>query len=89
MARTATKSVVENIDDVVTEMNENEVKTTKKSVNVEPLEDYSEIEEKIGTANDKIESLKDTITTKLTSANGTSLDATNIKSANSSIITTK
>lgn len=44
MARTATKSVVENIDDVVTEMNENEAKTTKKSVNVEPLEDSSEIE---------------------------------------------
>ena len=34
MARTATKSVVENIEDVITEMNENEVKTTKKSVNV-------------------------------------------------------
>ena len=44
MARTATKSVVENIDDVVTEMNENEAKTTKKAVNVEPLEDSSEIE---------------------------------------------
>lgn len=44
MARTATKSVVENIDDVVAEMNENEAKTTKKSVNAEPLEDYSEIE---------------------------------------------
>lgn len=44
MARTATKSVVENIDDVVTEMNEKEVKTTKKSVNVEPLQDSDEIE---------------------------------------------
>lgn len=44
MARTATKSVVENIDDVVTEMNENEAKITKKSVNVKPLEDSSEIE---------------------------------------------
>ena len=44
MARTATKSVVENIEDVVTEMNENEVKTTKKSVNVKPLEDSDEIE---------------------------------------------
>ena len=44
MARTTTKSVVENIDDVVTEMNEKEAKTTKKSVNVEPLEDSDEIE---------------------------------------------
>ena len=44
MARTATKSVVENIDDVVAEMNEKETKTTKKSVNVEPLEDSDEIE---------------------------------------------
>lgn len=44
MARTATKSVVENIEDVITEMNENEVKTTKKSVNVKPLEDSDEIE---------------------------------------------
>lgn len=44
MARTATKSVVENIDDVITEMNEKEVKTTKKSVNVEPLQDSDEIE---------------------------------------------
>jgi hypothetical protein len=44
MARTATKSVVENIDDVITEMNEKEEKITKKSVNVEPLEDSSEIE---------------------------------------------
>ena len=44
MARTAIKPVVENIEDVVTEMNENEVKTTKKSVNVKPLEDSDEIE---------------------------------------------
>lgn len=44
MARTATKSVVENIEDVVTEMNEKEIKTTNKSVDVEPLEDSSEIE---------------------------------------------
>lgn len=44
MARTATKSVVENIDDVVAEMDEKETKTTKKSVNVEPLEDSDEIE---------------------------------------------
>ena len=44
MARTATKSVVKNIEDVVTEMNENEVKDIKKSVKVEPLEDSSEIE---------------------------------------------
>lgn len=44
MARTATKSVVENIDDVFTEMSEKEEKTTKKSVNIEPLEDSSEIE---------------------------------------------
>ena len=44
MARTATKSVVENIDDVVTEMNKKEVETTKNSVNVEPLQDSDEIE---------------------------------------------
>lgn len=44
MARTATKTVVENIDDVVTEMNEEETKTAKKSVNVEPLQDFDEIE---------------------------------------------
>ncbi len=44
MARTATKSVVENIDDVVAEMDEKETKTVKKSVNVEPLEDSDEIE---------------------------------------------
>lgn len=40
MARTATKTVVENID----EMNEKEMKATKKSVNVEPLLDSDEIE---------------------------------------------
>lgn len=44
MARTTTKSVVENIDDVVTEMNEKETKTTKRSINAEPLEDSNEIE---------------------------------------------
>lgn len=46
MARTATKSTVENIDDVVAveEMNEKEMNTTKKSVSVKPLEDSDEIE---------------------------------------------
>lgn len=46
MARTTTKSIVENINDVDTmeEMNEKTTKITKKSVNVEPLEDSDEIE---------------------------------------------
>lgn len=46
MARTATKSAVENIDDIntVEEMDEKETKTKKKSVNVEPLLDSDEIE---------------------------------------------
>ena len=46
MARTTTKSTVEDIVDVntVEEMNEETVKTTKKSVKVEPLEDSDEIE---------------------------------------------
>lgn len=44
MAKTATKSIVENVDDVNTmeEMNE-KAKNTKKSVNLEPLEDSDEI----------------------------------------------
>ena len=44
MARTANKSIVENVNDVTEEMNENEVKNTEKSVNLEPLEDSDEIE---------------------------------------------
>ena len=46
MPRTATKSAVENIDDVntVEEMNEKEENVTKKSVNSEPLQDSDEIE---------------------------------------------
>ena len=46
MGRTATKSAVENIDDIntVEEMDEKETKTKKKSVNVEPLLDSDEIE---------------------------------------------
>ena len=46
MARTTTKSAVENINDVETveNMNEKETKVTKKSVNLEPLEDSDEIE---------------------------------------------
>lgn len=45
MARTATKSTVENIEDInaVEEMNEKETKNTKKSTNVKPLEDSDEI----------------------------------------------
>ncbi len=46
MARTATNSTVENIIDVdtVEEMNEETIKTTKKSIKVQPLEDTDEIE---------------------------------------------
>lgn len=46
MARTATKSAVENIEDIntVEEMDEKEIKTKKKSANVEPLLDSDEIE---------------------------------------------
>lgn len=44
MARTANKSIVENIDDVTEEMNEKATKNTKKSVNAEPLMDSDEIE---------------------------------------------
>ena len=46
MGRTATKAVVEDVVDVETtnEMNEEETKTTKKSIKVEPLEDSDEIE---------------------------------------------
>ena len=44
MARTATNSAVENIVDTVEEMNEETIKTTKKSVKVQPLEDSDEIE---------------------------------------------
>ncbi len=46
MARTATKSAVESVNDTnaVEEMSEKETKNTKKSANVEPLEDSNEIE---------------------------------------------
>ena len=46
MARTATKSAVEDAVDVemVEEMNEETIKTTKKSIKTEPLEDSDEIE---------------------------------------------
>lgn len=51
MARTLTKNISEDIDvvenvniDAVEEMNEKEIKTTKKSIKAEPLEDSDEIE---------------------------------------------
>lgn len=46
MARTATKSAVEDVVDVnaAEEMNEESTKITKKSIKVEPLEDSDEIE---------------------------------------------
>lgn len=46
MARTATNSTVEDIIDVnaAEEMNEETIKTTKKSIKVQPLEDSDEIE---------------------------------------------
>lgn len=46
MARTSTKTAVENIVDIdtVEEMNEETTKTTKKTIKVEPLEDSDEIE---------------------------------------------
>lgn len=46
MARTATKSIVEDVVnvDTIEEMNEDTIKNTKKSIKVEPLKDSDEIE---------------------------------------------